>query len=260
MFFLRSFLTKAILASFLLDMVSFSAISATTEMITYRDGETELEGYLAVPEGTTGTVPGILIVHQWMGVTDHEKEVADRLAAEGYAAFACDIYGKDDRPKDRSEAGKHAGMYKGDVDLYRQRLKAGLNTLRSRSEVDADRIAVIGYCFGGTGALELARSGADIKAAVSLHGGLSTPNPEDAKQIKGTVLVAHGADDAAVSDSELMAFIEEMRNADVDWYLMMFGNSVHGFTHRHDADRYNEKAEERSWEAMTDLFEEVFSE
>jgi dienelactone hydrolase len=240
-------------------MIPLTALSQTSEMITYRDGETELEGYLAAPEDMTGTIPGILIVHQWMGVTDHEKEVADRLAAQGYVAFACDIYGKHDRPEDRSEAGRYAGMYKGDVALYRQRLSVALNTLRNRPEVDSDRIAVIGYCFGGTGALELARSGADIKAAVSLHGGLSTPNPEDAKQIKGTVLVAHGADDAAVSDSELMAFIEEMRNADIDWYLMIFGNSVHGFTHRHDADRFNERAEARSWEAMMDLFEDVFA-
>lgn len=259
MFTLSLFLAKGFVASHMLAMVPLIAVSATSELITYRDGETELEGYLAVPTEAAGTIPGILIVHQWMGLTDHEEEVADRLAAEGYAAFACDIYGKDNRPKDRSEAARFAGMYKGDVALYRQRLKTALNTLRSRPLVDSNRIAVIGYCFGGTGALELARSGADIRATVSLHGGLSTPNPEDAKQIKGTVLVCHGADDAAVSDSELMAFIEEMRNADIDWYLMMFGNSVHGFTHRHDVDRYNEKAEERSWKAMTDLFEEVFS-
>lgn len=233
--------------------------SEANELVAYADGAKELEGYLSVPENGNGPFPGILIVHQWMGLTNHEKEVADRLAAEGYAAFACDIYGKDDRPENWSEAAKYAGMYKGNTNLYRQRLEAALNTLRGRPEVDSSRVAVIGYCFGGTGALELARSGADLRAVVSLHGGLSTPNPEDAKQIKATVLVCHGADDTVVSDSELMAFMEEMRGADIDWYLLILGNSVHGFTHRHDADRFNEKAEERSWEAMKDLFERVLS-
>lgn len=260
MLFLNTSFATAMLVSLILVMAPLTVLAQTPEVINYHDGEIELEGYLVVPEGTDGPVPGILIVHQWMGVSDHEKEVAHRLATEGYVAFACDIYGKGNRPADRSEAGRYAGMYKSDVSLYRQRLKAALYTLRSRPEVDGNRIAVIGYCFGGTGALELARSGAEIKATVSLHGGLSTPIPDDAKQIKGTVLVCHGADDAAVSDSELMAFLEEMRNADIDWYLIMLGNSVHGFTHRHDADRFNEKAEERSWEAMTDLFEKVFSE
>ena len=255
-FSIRSYLTYSVIVIILL--VSHSPILSAAESIEYNHGDTTLEGYLVVPETEGKPVPGILIVHQWMGLSDHEQEVANRLAQKGYVAFAVDIYGKDDRPKDRSEAGVYASRYKGDIVLYRQRLKAAFEVLRTRPEVDPDRVAVIGYCFGGTGALELARSGADIKAAVSFHGGLSTPNPEDAKQIKGTVLVCHGADDQAVPDSELMGFIEEMRNADVDWYLMMFGNSVHGFTHRHDPERYDEKAEARSWKAMLDLFKEVF--
>lgn len=252
----RSYLTYSVTVIILL--ISHYPIYSAAESIEYSHGDTILEGYLVVPEASEKSAPGILIVHQWMGITDHEKEVANRLADKGYVAFAADIYGKNDRPKNRSEAGTYASRYKGDIVLYRQRLDSALKTLRNRPEVDPDRIAVIGYCFGGTGALELARSGADIKAAVSFHGGLSTPNPEDAKQIKGTVLVCHGADDQAVPDSELMGFIEEMRNADADWYLMMFGNSVHGFTHRHDPERYDEKAEARSWKAMLDLFKEVF--
>jgi len=252
---------RFIMASFLLFqmfIIPQTTYSQESEFLIYQDGETELEGYLVLPADHAHSMPGILIVHQWMGLSDHEKEVADRLAQEGYVAFAVDIYGKGDRPTDRSEAGTYAMKYKGDTDLYRRRLNAAFETLRMRPEVDSNRIGVIGYCFGGTGALELARSGADVQAAVSLHGGLSTQDPEDARQIKGTVLVLHGADDQAVRDDELMDFVEEMRNADVDWYLMMFGNSVHGFTHRHDSDRYNKLAEERSWDAMLDLFKEVF--
>jgi dienelactone hydrolase len=227
--------------------------------VPYADGEVALEGYLALPPELAAPVPGVLVVHQWMGLTDHEREIADRLASEGYAAFACDIYGQDDRPGSQSEAGRSAGKYKNDVTLYRRRLQRGLDMLRSRPEVDGARLAVIGYCFGGTGALELARSGVDIKAAVSFHGGLSTPHPEDAREIKGTILACHGGSDSAVPDAELRGFIQEMRDAGVDWYLMMFGNAVHGFTHRHDPQRYDAKAEARSWNAMLGLFRDVFA-
>lgn len=243
---------------FLMAVFAVSTNAQTIETIEYKDGETILEGYLALPENRTVPVPGILIVHQWMGLTDHEKETANRLAKLGYAAFACDIYGKNERPSNPAEAGQFAGKYKGNIELYRQRLNVAMNTLKNRPEVDAEKTAVMGYCFGGTGALELARSGADIKAAVSMHGGLSTSNPEDAKNIKATVLVCHGADDTVVPDKELLAFMDEMRNADIDWYLMIFGNAVHGFTHRNDTERYNKNADERSWNAMMDLFSQVF--
>lgn len=227
-------------------------------VVEYRDGKTVLQGYLALPAPSNEPVPGVLIVHQWMGLTDHEKEVADRLAKAGYAAFACDIYGRDDRPVDRSKAGAYAGKYKRNIPLYRQRLKAGLKMLQRHPKIDRSRLAVIGYCFGGTGALELGRSGAEVKAIVSLHGGLSTPDPEDAKNIKGTVLICHGGDDSNVKDSELMAVLKELRDADVDWYLTIYGNSVHGFTHRHNPERYNPKAEKRAWQSMMELFKETF--
>ncbi|MBN1423582.1 dienelactone hydrolase family protein [Candidatus Fermentibacteria bacterium] len=255
---LRSSPVRAALrALFAAALLLTGAHAQSSVTIRYADKDAQLEGYLALPEQGAEPVPGILIVHQWLGVTDHEREVADRLAQEGYAAFACDIYGADDMPDGRAEAAQSSGKYKGDVALYRRRLQRGLEVLRDRAEVDATRLAVIGYCFGGTGALELARSGADVKAAVSFHGGLATPDPEDARQIKGTVLVCHGGNDSAVPDEELMGFIQEMRNAEVDWYLMILGNAVHGFTHRHDPQRYDAKAEARSWEAMRDLFTEV---
>ncbi|MBN1879187.1 dienelactone hydrolase family protein [bacterium] len=253
-------------------LLSGAALAQEHQMIEYKSHDTALEGYLALPKQVQSEavsnsggmipadakgiekVPGVLIVHQWMGLTDHEKDAANRLAEAGYAAFACDIYGRESRPSNPGEAGKYAGKYKGDVALFRERLDAGLDVLKNRPEVDPSRLAVIGYCFGGTGALELARSGADVKAVVSFHGGLATPDKTDAKNIKGTVLVCHGGDDANVPDPEMMGFIEEMRAADVDWYLTIYGNSVHGFTHRNDPKRYNRLADERSWKAMMDLF------
>lgn len=257
-------------------LFSDSVWSQSNRMVEYRSGDTVLEGYLALPDQLNTTqagqspeptplenaaiarVPGVLIVHQWMGITDHEKETANRLAEAGYVAFACDVYGKNDRPAGPADAGRYAGKYKGDIPLFRERLKAGLDVLKNLQEVDPARLAVIGYCFGGTGALELARSGADVKAVVSFHGGLETPDKTDAKNIKGTILVCHGGDDVNVPDPELMGFVEEMRAADIDYYLTIYGNSVHGFTHRHDPQRYNRLADERSWEAMMNLFNRKF--
>ena len=228
------------------------------EALEYKDGDTVLEGYIARPEGTVRGVPGILIVHQWMGVTAHERDVSERLAAKGYVALACDIYGKGQRPKDRTEAGQFAGRYKGDTALFRRRLKAGLAALAKDPAVDTQRLAVIGYCFGGTGALELGRSGANVKAIVSFHGGLGSDSPQDARQIQGAVLICHGGNDRHVPDKELLAVMDELRATDVDWTVQVYGHAVHGFTHRHDAERYNEKADRRSWKAMQGLFEETF--
>jgi len=226
--------------------------------VDYADGDKTLEGFLELPKGE-GRLPGVLIVHQWMGITDHEKEVAGRLAKAGFAAFACDIYGKGDRPNGRSQAGAYAGKYKNNIALYRRRLAAGLSVLKKHPRVDPSRLAVIGYCFGGTGALELGRSGADVKAIVSFHGGLSTPKPEDAKNIRGSVLICHGGDDRHVPDKEVLGVMNELRATKVDWQVLVFGNSVHGFTHRHDDQRYNAKAEARAWNAMMNLFAETWS-
>ena len=229
-------------------------IAVAAETVEYSDGVKALEGHLVLPDEGTD-LPGVLIVHQWMGITAHEKEVAQRLAHAGYAAFACDIYGKDDRPANRSEAGTYAGKYKNDVARFRRRLQRGLTVLQNHPRVNARRLAVIGYCFGGTGALELGRSGADVKAIVSFHGGLSTPDTRDAAKIKGAVLICHGGDDRHVPDTELLGVMNELRATGVDWQAIVYGNSVHGFTHRHDKSRYNTKAEARAWNAMMDLFD-----
>jgi dienelactone hydrolase len=170
------------------------------------------------------------------------------------------------RPTNPGEAGEQSKKYMADRKLLRERANAGLEALKARDNVDAAHIAAIGYCFGGTTVLELARSGADVAGVVSFHGGLTTPNPDDAKQIKGKVLVLHGADDPFVKPPDVAAFQDEMRKANVDWQMVFYANSVHSFTNPaagNDNSKgvaYNAKSDARSWDAMKTFFHEIFTE
>jgi dienelactone hydrolase len=232
--------------------------------VEYKQGDTTLEGFVAYDDAIKGARPGVLVVHQWQGLTDYEKHRAEMLAQLGYIAFCADIYGKGARPQNPQEAGAQAGKYKNDRQLLRARVNAGLDALRRQPLVDPKRIAAIGYCFGGTTVLELARSGADVAGVVSFHGGLDSPTPADGKNIKGKVLVCHGADDPFEKPQDLTAFESEMRDAKVDWQLIKYGGAVHAFTQPNAGNdnskgaAYNEKADKRSWEAMKQFFAEIF--
>lgn len=232
--------------------------------VEYRQGDTVLEGYLAYDDALKGPLPGVLVVHEWMGLNDYAKRRAGQLADLGYIALAVDIYGKGVRAKDAQEAGALAGKYKADRKLMRERILAGLDFLKKHQLVDTKHIAAIGYCFGGTTVLELARSGADVAGVVSFHGGLATPNPDDAKNIKARVVVFHGADDPLVPPEEVAAFQNEMRKGGVDWQMVFYGGAVHSFTNPDAGGEpskgvaYNEKADRRSWEAMRVFFGEIF--
>lgn len=234
-----------------------AAIQSKT--VTYRQGDTTLEGVLVWDDALSGPRPGVLVVHQWMGITDYEKQRAKQLAQLGYVAFCADIYGQGIRPTDTKAAGAEATKYKSNRTLFRQRVNAGLEQLKTSELVDGSRIAAIGYCFGGTAVLELARSGADVQGVVSFHGGLDSPTPADAKNIKGKVLAMHGADDPYVPAKEVAAFEDEMRAAQADWALIKFGGAVHSFTQpmagndNSKGAAYNEKADKRSW-AVLKLF------
>ncbi len=235
-----------------------------TKTVDYRQGDTVLEGFVAYDDAIQGKRPGVLVVHQWMGLTDYEKHRAEMLARLGYVAFCADIYGKGVRPKNTAEAGALAGKYKSDRQLLRARVNAGLDALRQQPRVDSKQIAAIGYCFGGTTVLELARSGADVAGVVSFHGGLDAPDPNDGKNIKCKVLVCHGADDPFSSPQDIAALENEMRKGGVDWQLIMYGGAVHAFTQpgagndNSKGAAYNEKADKRSWAAMKQFFAEIF--
>jgi len=246
-------------------IISVPAISQIhTENIEYKDGSVTLEGYIAYDESFKDTRPGIIVVHEWTGINDYTKMRCEMLAKLGYFAFAADIYGKGNRPKSGEEAGKLASLYKNDRVLMRQRINLALDELKKQKLVNTDKIAAIGYCFGGTVALELARSGADIKGIVSFHGGLDTPNPADAKNIKAKILVLHGGDDPYVNAEQVSSFKKEMVDAGVDYQIFIYGGAVHSFTNPNSGNdpskgaAYNERADKRSWEAMKTFFTEIF--
>jgi dienelactone hydrolase len=233
--------------------------------LEYHDRETTLAGFLAMPGGKLKTPrPGIVVFSDWMGVGDFSKERAKRLAEAGYIALAADIYGAGIRPKDAKEAGILATQYKKERDLLRERAKAALLALQAIPGVDQSRVAAIGFCFGGTAALELARTGAPLAGVVSFHGGLETPDPALARNIKAKLLILHGAEDPLVPATEVQAFEDEMMQAKVDWQLVKYSGAVHAFTNPmagNDPTKgvaYDASADKRSYQAMTDFFKEIF--
>jgi len=247
----------------------FFHFAATAEIVTktieYKHGEVMLEGYLAYDDSIDGKRPGVLVVHEWKGLNEYARIRAEKLAEMGYIAFALDMYGKGIRPETNQEAAKQAGIYRADRQLMRERAKAGLEVLAEHQLCDPDRIAAIGYCFGGGTVLELARSGADIKGVTSFHGNLDTPDPSHAKNIKASVLVLHGAADPHVPDEQIKAFRDEMHSANVDWQMIWYGGAVHSFTNPDSGDdplqgvAYDARADRRSWNAMKMFFDEIFS-
>lgn len=239
-----------------------AAIQSKT--IEYQQGEATLEGVLVWDDAVSGPRPGVLVVHQWMGLTDYEKHRAGMLAQLGYVAFCADVYGKEVRPQNTAEARALAGKYKGDRALLRARVNAGLEVLRAQKMTDPKRVAAIGYCFGGTAVIELARSGAALSGVVSFHGGLDAPTPADDKNIKCPLLICHGADDPFNKPADVTALENSLRAAKVDWQLIKYGGAVHSFTQpmagndNSKGAAYNERADHRSWAAMRTFFDEVF--
>jgi len=233
------------------------------QTIDYKQGNVTLEGWLVYDDATTAKRPGVLVFPAWYGPTDEEKADAERLAKMGYVAFVADVYGKGVRPNNSKDAGAESGKYMKDRALLRARARAAFDELRNNPMVDAAKLAAIGYCFGGGAALDLARGGAPLKATVTFHGFLTSPTPEDDRNIKGRVLALHGADDPWVGPKEQEAFKKEMSDAKVDWEMVLYSGAVHAFTEKsagNDNSRgaaYNANADKRSWQELTTLFHDV---
>lgn len=201
--------------------------------IAYEIGGQAFEGMLVYDDTVKNKRPGVLMVPNWMGVTEGAAKKAQQVAGSEYVVFVADMYGKDIRPQNADEAGKAASTVRSDRAMMRDRVNAALDVFKDQAAgipLDVNNIGAIGFCFGGGTVLELARSGTPVQGVVSFHGNLDTPNPEDAKAIRSPVLVLHGADDPYVPDEQVQAFQVEMRNAGVDWQLNSYGGAVHSFT------------------------------
>jgi dienelactone hydrolase len=244
-------------------LVSISSAQVKTELITYKDGDVELEGYLAYDKLLKSVRGGVLLVHNTNGRDEFIQERADELAKIGYVVFAVDMYGKGIIPKDEDEQEELTSKFFGENrQLMRERARKGLEILSQQNKVDETRVAAIGYGFGGTTVLELARSGATITAAINFFGALSTPTPDDARNIKGAVLVLLGSEDPFIPPEEIEAFRTEMQNANADWHMNLFGGAYHEFTlyslgfDTASGKAYNYNADKRSWEAVKSLLRE----
>jgi len=235
-----------------------------TQPVEYRDGKQILEGYLAYDDATESVRPGVLVIPEWWGLTDYPKRRATMLAKQGYVAFVADMYGKGQVTNDPKQAAAWATPLRSDRALMRERAGAGLDVLLANKLTDKTKVAAIGYCFGGTTALELARGGAPLAGVISFHGDLSRTENEGPDNIKCKILVCHGADDPMVTPASVMTFVDEMKLAKADYQINVYANAVHAFTnpeadgHHIPGIGYSESADKRSWMALNDFFSEVF--
>jgi dienelactone hydrolase len=234
--------------------------------IDYRCGEASLRGYLALDENTAGKRPGVAVFHEGLGLGEFAMERARRLAGLGYVALAADMFGDRRQASNLQEVATLVGALRAEPEKLRARGRAALAALAALPQVDGGRLAAIGFCFGGSVVLELAREGADLKAVVSFHGVLATKMPARPGLVKASVLVCTGVDDPLAPPEQVADFENEMRTGGVkDWQVIAYGNTLHGFTNP-AADGsmlrtalYNEQADRRSWAAMKSLFDEVLT-
>ena len=240
------------------------AVSADAEVktkkITYKHGDKEHHGYLAWDDAVKGPRPGVLVVHEWWGLNDYAKRRAEQLAKMGYIAFAADMYGEGKTTEHPKEAGEMAAKVRASVEDWRKRATEALDVLKSQPQCDKNRLAAIGYCFGGSTALQLAFAGTDLKAVVSFHGALPSPTASEVKQIKAAILVCHGADDKFIPEKAIKAFREPLDKAGVKYEFIAYKGVVHSFTVP-EADKvgnpgmkYDQHADQDSWKRMQELF------
>jgi dienelactone hydrolase len=234
-----------------------------TQFIDYQDGETVLEAYVAYEESAQQK-PLVLVAHDWTGRRELACKAADELARRGYVGFALDVYGKAVFGKDGDTEGNAALMepFARDRKLLRRRMKAALVAGRNVPQVDASRVAAMGFCFGGMSVLELARSGADVAGVVSVHGILAA-GEADNEDIRASVLCLHGHDDPMAPPEQVLAFETEMTDAGADWQIHVYGGTVHAFTNpaANNPDFgtvYNERAARRAWQSLYNFFDEIF--
>lgn len=226
--------------------------NAQLKEVSYNDGTQELQGFSIKPAKKTAHNPAVLILPAWKGIDNHAKNVATDLSKLGYIAFVADIYGKGNYPKNTDEAGEISGYYKSNVLEYQNRIVLALNEL-IKSGANPENIAIFGYCFGGTGAIEAAYANLNLQGVVSFHGGLSAPAIAETAAISPKVLILHGADDPYVPEKDIKDCIEALNARKADWQMISYSDAVHAFTepeagnNKASGAAYNKVAADRSW-------------
>ncbi len=239
-----------------------SSAAVVTKTIEYDYDGTKLKGFMAYDDAVKEKRPGVLVVHEWWGLNEYAKDRCKKLAELGYVSFAVDMYGDGKFVTHPDDAMKMTTAVRNNLKLWRGRAEAGLKQLTSQPNVDATKIAAIGYCFGGSTCLQLAYSGADIKAVATFHAGLPTPTAEEAKAIKPKILVCNGADDKFIPEKAINDFKEALKAASVKFTFENFPGAVHSFTvpgadkENLPGMKYDKDADEKSWKMMLDLFKE----
>lgn len=239
-------------------------MSIQTRSIEYKDGDTVLAAHVAWDEAESNPRPGVLVSHAWAGRSEFEDRKAERLAELGYVGFALDLYGKGVLGKTPDENAALMQPFLDDRDMLQRRIRLALNELRSQKAVDNDRVAAIGFCFGGLCVLDLARAGEDLRGVASFHGLLGAPGNNQDKEILAKILVLHGWRDPLATPDQVVSFADEMTRRGADWQLQAYGESMHAFTNpeANDPDGgmlYDSKADHRSWDAMWVFLNEVFA-
>jgi dienelactone hydrolase len=254
------------LASLLLAILPFAAGAAIkTETIEYKDGDAVLKGYLAYDDAIEGKRPGIIVAHTWWGLNDYVKKRAEMLAELGYVAFALDMYGDDKITEHAPEASGWMKQITANVDAWQRRAQAGLDVLKTQDRVDGDKLAAIGYCFGGATVMQMAYAGADLDGVASFHGSLPPATEEQQKRIKASILVAHGDADAFVPPERIAAFKAALEASGADWEMAVYGGARHAFTNPGAGSygienlKYDPKADARSWALLQSFLKEVFA-
>ena len=239
-------------------------MSLQHRLVEYRDGDTVLEGRVAWDDRFSGPRPGVLVAHAWGGRSDFEDGKADDLAGQGYAAFALDLYGKGVRGNSPDENAGLMQPFLDDRAMLQQRLQSSLSAMREQPEVDAERVAAIGFCFGGLCVLDIARTGEDVAGVVSIHGLFGPPGNTTGNRISAKVLALHGWDDPMATPDQVTALADELTTMGADWQLHAFGNTMHAFTNpaANAPDMgtvYSAAADKRSAVAITNFLDELFS-
>jgi len=253
------------LPTLLLALPTLALGAIQTQVVEYKDGETLLRGYLVYDDAQQGKRPGIIVAHEWWGLNDYAKHRAKMLAELGYVAFALDMYGDEKVTGHAKEAKGWMTQITENVDAWQRRSLVGLDILKGQEQVDAEKIAAIGYCFGGATVMQMAYAGAELDGVISFHGSLPPATTEQQQRINAPILVAHGEADGFIPTERIEAFKAALDAAGADWQMVSYGGARHAFTNPGASEygidnlKYDPKADTRSWALMQSFLDEIFA-